>query len=74
MKLDTVIKQYGRNVMEHLRLCHDEKEIMSVISNAGYSVTQIEAKEILELLTLTTGELRELSLEELSQGTGGRGV
>lgn len=60
--------------MEHLRLCHDEIEIMSVISNAGYSVTQIEAKEILELLTLTTGELRELSLEELSQVTGGRGV
>lgn len=71
MKLDTVIKLYGRNVMEQLRLCHNENEVMLVISNAGYSVTPNEAKEILALMTLLTGGLRELTLEELSQVTGG---
>lgn len=71
MKLDTVIKLYGRNVMEQLRLCHNENEVMRVISNAGYSVTPNEAKEILALMTLLTGGLRELTLEELSQVTGG---
>ena len=71
MKLDTVIKLYGRNVMEQLRLCHKENEVMQVISNAGYSVTPNEAKEILALMTLLTGGLRELTLEELSQVTGG---
>ena len=71
MKLDTVIKLYGRNVMEQLRLCHNENEVMQVVSNAGYSVTPNEAKEILALMTLLTGVLRELTLEELSQVTGG---
>lgn len=71
MKLDTVIKLYGRNVMEQLRLCHNENEVMLVVSNAGYSVTPNEAKEILALMTLLTGGLRELTLEELSQVTGG---
>ena len=71
MKLDTVIKLYGRNVTEQLRLCHNENEVMRVISNAGYSVTPNEAKEILALMTLLTGGLRELTLEELSQVTGG---
>ena len=71
MKLDTVIKLYGRNVMEQLRLCHNENEVMRVISNAGYTVTPNEAKEILALMTLLTGGLRELTLEELSQVTGG---
>ena len=71
MKLGTVIKLYGRNVMEQLRLCHNEKEVMQVVSNAGYSVTPNEAKEILDLMTLLTGGLRELTLEELSQVTGG---
>ena len=71
MKLDTVIKLYGRNVMEQLRLCHNENEVMRVISNAGYSVTPNEEKEILALMTLLTGGLRELTLEELSQVTGG---
>ena len=71
MKLDTVIKLYGRNVMEQLRLCHNENEVMQVVSNAGYSVTLNEAKEILALMTLLTGGLRELTLEELSQVTGG---
>lgn len=71
MKLDTVIKLYGRNVMEQLRLCHNENEVMLVVSNAGYSVTLNEAKEILALMTLLTGGLRELTLEELSQVTGG---
>ncbi|MDD6863444.1 MAG: hypothetical protein PUD56_06300 [Prevotella sp.] len=71
MKLDTVIKLYGRNVMEQLRLCHNENEVMQVVSNAGYSVTPNEAKEILALMTLLTGGLRELTLEELSQVTGG---
>ena len=71
MKLDTVIKLYGRNVMEQLRLCHNENEMMLVVSNAGYSVTPNEAKEILALMTLLTGGLRELTLEELSQVTGG---
>lgn len=71
MKLDTVIKLYGRNVMEQLRLCHNENEVMRVVSNAGYSVTPNEAKEILALMTLLTGGLRELTLEELSQVTGG---
>ena len=71
MKLDTVIKLYGRNVMEQLRLCHNENEVMQVVSNAGYSVTPNEAKEILALMTLLTGGLRELTLEGLSQVTGG---
>ena len=71
MKLDTVIKLYGRNVMEQLRLCHNENEVMLVVSNAGYSVTPNEAKEILALMTLLTGGLRELTQEELSQVTGG---
>ena len=71
MKLDTVIKLYGRNVMEQLRLCHNENEVMQVVSNGGYSVTPNEAKEILALMTLLTGGLRELTLEELSQVTGG---
>ena len=71
MKLDTVIKLYGRNVMEQLRLCHNENGVMQVVSNAGYSVTPNEAKEILALMTLLTGGLRELTLEELSQVTGG---
>ena len=71
MKLDTVIKLYGRNVMEQLRLCHHENEVLLVVSNAGYSVTPNEAKEILALMTLLTGGLRELTLEELSQVTGG---
>ena len=57
MKLDTVIKLYGRNVMEQLRLCHNENEVMQVVSNAGYSVTPNEAKEILALMTLLTGGL-----------------
>ena len=71
MKLDTVIKLYGRNVMEQLRLCHNENEVMQVVSNAGYSATPNDAKEILALMTLLTGGLRELTLEELSQVTGG---
>lgn len=71
MKLDTVIKLYGRNVMEQLRLCHNENEVMLVVSNAGYSATPNETKEILALMTLLTGGLRELTLEELSQVTGG---
>ena len=71
MKLDNVIRKYGREVMEALKSCHDGDTVKQVISQAGFQVTDGEAKDIAALMAMVTGQLRELSLEELSQVTGG---
>lgn len=72
MKLDTVIRKYGREVMEALKGCTDSEAVRQVISQAGFQVTDGEVKDIAALMTMVTGDLRELSLDELSQVTGGR--
>ncbi|MGM9699099.1 MAG: hypothetical protein ACI3Y0_10715 [Prevotella sp.] len=71
MKLDSFIRTYGREVMESLRECHDEDTVRQVLGAAGFEVTDKELNDIVALVAMLNGGVRELTLDELSQITGG---
>lgn len=71
MKLDSFIRTYGREVMESLRECHDEGAVRQVLGAAGIEVTDKELNDIVALVAMLNGGVRELTLDELSQITGG---
>lgn len=72
MKLDSIIKIYGREVMEGLKECHDLDSVRHVLEAAGNgNVSDKDLRELVNLLDVLNGGLRELSLDELAQITGG---
>ena len=72
MKLDSFIRTYGREVMESLRECHDVDSVRHVLEAAGNgNVSDKDLRELVNLLDVLNGGLRELSLDELAQITGG---
>ncbi|MGN0281421.1 MAG: hypothetical protein ACI4B3_03850 [Prevotella sp.] len=71
MKLDSIIRTYGRDVMESLKGCHGGDDVKRVLAAAGFEASDSDVKDIAGLLDMLNGELRELSLDELSQITGG---
>lgn len=71
MKLDSIIRTYGREVMESLKDCHDAESVGRVLAGAGFDVSNDDVKDIVVVLDMLNGGLREMSLDELSQITGG---
>ncbi|MGN0049742.1 MAG: hypothetical protein ACI37N_00945 [Prevotella sp.] len=70
MKLDSIIRKYGREVMNCLKDSNDEESVRHILEAQGHRVGDDEVKDILSLLNMLNGGLRELSLDELSQITG----
>ena len=70
MKLDSIIRKYGREVMNSLKDSNDEGIVRRSLEAQGHRVGDDEVKDILSLLNMLNGGLRELSLDELSQITG----
>ncbi|MGM9733719.1 MAG: hypothetical protein ACI3YT_06335 [Prevotella sp.] len=71
MKADNIIRIYGRETTELLRGCSDEAEMKEVLAQKGFTVSDDDVKAIHQLMKTMSGELRELSLDELNQITGG---
>lgn len=71
MKLDSIIRTYGHDVMESLKHCHDNGDVRRLLAGAGFDVSDDDVKDIVVVLDMLNGGLRELSLDELSQITGG---
>lgn len=71
MKADNIIRIYGRETTEQLRGCNDEAEMKEVLEQKGFTVSDADIKAIHQLMKTMSGALRELSLDELNQITGG---
>ena len=56
--------------MNSLKDSHDEEGVRHILGAQGHLVGDDEVKDILSLLNMLNGGLRELSLDELSQITG----
>ena len=56
--------------MNSLKDSHDEERVRHILEAQGHRVGDDEVKDILSLLNMLNGGLRELSLDELSQITG----
>ena len=56
--------------MNSLKDSHDEEGVRHILEAQGHLVGDDEVKDILSLLNMLNGGLRELSLDELSQITG----
>ena len=56
--------------MNSLKDSHDEESGRHILEAQGHRVGDDEVKDILSLLNMLNGGLRELSLDELSQITG----
>mgnify|MGYP003469263911 FL=1 len=56
--------------MNSLKDSHDEESVRHILEAHGHRVGDDEVKDILSLLNMLNGGLRELSLDELSQITG----
>ena len=56
--------------MNSLKDSHDEESVRHLLEAQGHLVDDDEVKDILSLLNMLNGGLRELSLDELSQITG----
>ena len=56
--------------MNSLKDSHDEESVRHILEAQGHFVDDDEVKDILSLLNMLNGGLRELSLDELSQITG----
>lgn len=56
--------------MNSLKDSHDEESVRHILEVQGHRVGDDEVKDILSLLNMLNGGLRELSLDELSQITG----
>lgn len=56
--------------MNSLKDSHDEESVRHILEAQDHRVGDDEVKDILSLLNMLSGGLRELSLDELSQITG----
>ena len=56
--------------MNCLKDSNDEESVRHILEAQGHRVGDDEVKDILSLLNMLNGGLRELSLDELSQITG----
>lgn len=56
--------------MNSLKDSHDEESVRHILEAQGHLFGDDEVKDILSLLNMLNGGLRELSLDELSQITG----
>lgn len=56
--------------MNCLKDSNDEESVRHILEVQGHRVGDDEVKDILSLLNMLNGGLRELSLDELSQITG----
>ena len=71
MKSDNIIRKYGRDVASRLRECSDEAQMKSVLKGEGFTVSDSDLSAIAEVMKTIGGGLRELTLDELDQITGG---
>lgn len=71
MKSDNILRKYGREVVERLRSCGDESQMKALLQSEGFTVSDSDLSAIAEVMKTMGGGLRELTLDELDQITGG---
>lgn len=71
MKSDNILRKYGREVVERLRSCSDESQMKALLQGEGFTVSDSDLSAIAEVMKTMGGGLRELTLDELDQITGG---
>lgn len=71
MKSDNILRKYGREVVELLRSCADESQMKALLQGEGFTVSDSDLSAIAEVMKTMGGGLRELTLDELDQITGG---
>lgn len=71
MKSDNILRKYGREVVERLRSCGDESQMKALLQGEGFTVSDTDLSAIAEVMKTMGGGLRELTLDELDQITGG---
>lgn len=71
MKSDNILRKYGREVVERLRSCGDESQMKALLQGEGFTVSDSDLSAIAEVMKTMGGGLRELTLDELDQITGG---
>lgn len=71
MKSDNILRKYGREVVERLRSCADESQMKALLQGEGFTVSDSDLSAIAEVMKTMGGGLRELTLDELDQITGG---
>lgn len=71
MKSDNILRKYGREVVERLRSCGDESQMKALLQGEGFTISDSDLSAIAEVMKTMGGGLRELTLDELDQITGG---
>ena len=71
MKINNIIRKYGRDITSRMRECADETGMKKILEEGGFTVSDVDVKQIAALLRTMSGELRDLTLDELNQITGG---
>lgn len=71
MKSDNILRKYGREVVERLRSCADKSQMKALLQGEGFTVSDSDLSAIAEVMKTMGGGLRELTLDELDQITGG---
>lgn len=71
MKSDNILRKYGREVVERLRSCGDDSQMKALLQGEGFTVSDSDLSAIAEVMKTMGGGLRELTLDELDQITGG---
>ena len=71
MKSDNILRKYGREVVERLRSCADESQMKALLQGEGFTISDSDLSAIAEVMKTMGGGLRELTLDELDQITGG---